>query len=71
MYLEAVSGRLMAEKRRSETASEMTNIVVACDRNFGHRDNATTVNKLPEKNRDKVFQYFNEVNAGLYLISSS
>ena len=49
MYLEAVSGRLMAEKSRSETASDITNIVVAWDRNFGHRDNATTVNKLPEK----------------------
>jgi hypothetical protein len=29
MYLEAVRGRLMAEKSRSDTANEMTNIVVA------------------------------------------
>ena len=36
------------EKRRSDIANEITNIVVACDRNFGHLSKATTVNKLPE-----------------------
>ena len=50
MYLEAVSGRLMAEKRRSETANEMTNMVVAWLRSLGHRERATTVSKLPAKN---------------------
>jgi hypothetical protein len=58
IYLEAVSGRLIAEKSRSETASDMTNIVVACDLNFGHRDNATTVNKLPEKKQQCQINFY-------------
>ena len=47
MYLEAVSGRLTAANRRSESAREMTNIVVACARSFGHLSSATTVRRLP------------------------
>ena len=46
-YLEAVRGRLIAEKRRSETAREMTNAVVACERSFWQRRSATTVSRLP------------------------
>lgn len=46
-YLEAVSGKLMAQNKRSEMASEMTNIVVAWDRSFWHFKSATTVSKLP------------------------
>ena len=38
---------LMAEKRRSETAREMTNAVVACERSFWQRRSATTVSRLP------------------------
>ena len=46
-YLEAVSGKLIVQNKRSETAKEITNIVVACDRNFWHLSKATTVKRLP------------------------
>ncbi len=49
MYLDAVSGRLMAAKSKSDTASEITKAVVACVRSFGQRSNATTVSRLPAK----------------------
>ena len=39
----------MVQNKRSETAKEMTNIVVAWDLNFWHLSRATTVSKLPEK----------------------
>ena len=35
------------EKSKSDIAKLITNIVVACNLNFGHRSKATTVNKLP------------------------
>jgi hypothetical protein len=46
-HLEAVRGRLMAEKRRSETARLMTKVVVAWERSLAHRNRATTVNRFP------------------------
>ena len=52
MYLDAVSGRLTAAKRRSEQAREITNNVVAWDRSLGQRNSATTVRRLPGK-RDR------------------
>ena len=47
MYLEAVSGRLMALKSRSDTARLMTKAVVACTLSLAHRSRATTVSRLP------------------------
>jgi len=49
MNLTAVSGRLMTQKRKSERASEMTKMVVACWRNFAQRQRAHTVNKFPAR----------------------
>ena len=46
-YLEAVRGKLMAEKRRSDIASEITKAVVAWTLNFWHRSKARTVSKFP------------------------
>ena len=47
MYLLAVRGKLIVENKRSDIAKLITNIVVACDRSFGHLSKATTVNKFP------------------------
>ena len=52
-HLEAVRGRFMAEKRRSETARDMTKAVVACTLSFWHLRRATTVIRLPETTRVK------------------
>jgi len=52
LYLEAVRGRLMAEKRRSERARLMTKAVVAWERSFPHRSSATTVNRFPATRRE-------------------
>ena len=45
--LDAVRGRLMAEKSRSLAARLITKAVVAWARSFWHRSRATTVNRLP------------------------
>ena len=47
MYLLAVRGKLIVENKRSDIAKLITNIVVACDRSFGHLSKATTVSKFP------------------------
>ena len=46
-YLDAVRGRLMAEKSRSLAARLITKAVVAWARSFWHRSRATTVSRLP------------------------
>ena len=47
VYLDAVRGRLMAEKSRSLAARLITKAVVAWARSFWHRSRATTVSRLP------------------------
>lgn len=48
MYLAAVSGKFMEQKIRSDTHSDKTNAVVACDLKRGQQIKAKAVTKLPE-----------------------
>ncbi len=51
----AVRGKLKAANTRSEHARLITKAVVACDLSFGHRANASTVNRFPETQNKKTF----------------
>lgn len=53
MYLDAVSGRFIEQKRKSDAQRDNTKDVVGCERSFGHLISARTVTKLPKTEKKR------------------
>lgn len=75
MYLEAVRGRLTAQKTKSDTHSDITKYVVAWARNLGQRHSARIVITLPNiptmQNAIAQIAAINEVASGILDIFKS